>query len=84
MCLHGKEMMEKPQILVLNKMDIPGTEQAAKVFRKSVPDRPVMLISAADCRGIEDLKYHLLELLENLNSGRPEFKIESTRGGPEI
>jgi GTP-binding protein len=56
--------MEKPQIIVLNKMDIPGTEQAAEVFREAVQGRPVMLISAAARQGIEDLKYRLVELLD--------------------
>ncbi len=61
---YNPQLMEKPQIIVLNKMDIPGTEQAAKVFREAVQGRPVMLISAAVRQGIEDLKYRLLELLD--------------------
>nr|MDJ0817260.1 hypothetical protein [Desulfobacterales bacterium] len=65
-----------PQIIVLNKMDIPGTEQAAKVFREAVQGRPVMLISAAVRQGIEDLKYRLLELLDKPKTAEPEMNIE--------
>ena len=56
--------MEKPQILVLNKMDIPGTEQMAEIIQAAVKDRPVMVISAAARQGIEALKLKLVELLD--------------------
>ncbi len=73
---YNPQLMEKPQIIVLNKMDIPGTEQAAKVFREAVQGRPVMLISAAVRQGIEDLKYRLLELLDKPKTAEPEMNIE--------
>jgi GTP-binding protein len=57
-------LMEKPQILVLNKMDIPGTEQMATIIQTAVKDRPVMTISAASRQGIEALKLKLVELLD--------------------
>jgi len=57
-------LMEKPQILVLNKMDIPGTEQMAEIIQAAVKDRPVMVISAAARQGIEALKLKLVELLD--------------------
>ena len=74
---YNPQLMEKPQIIVLNKMDIPGTEQAAEVFREAVQGRPVMLISAAARQGIEDLKYRLVELLDKPKPDRPGLKIES-------
>jgi GTP-binding protein len=74
---YNPNLMEKPQIIVLNKMDIPGTEKAADLFRKAVEGRPVMLISAAARRGIEDLKLRLVELLDPANPDRPQMKIES-------
>ncbi|MCP4627739.1 MAG: GTPase ObgE [bacterium] len=57
-------LMEKPQILVLNKMDIPGTGQIAEIIQAAVKDRPVMVISAATRQGIEALKLKLVELLD--------------------
>jgi GTP-binding protein len=58
-------LMEKPQVVVLNKMDIDGTAQIAETFKAAVGDRPVMTISAAARRGIEALKLKLVEILNN-------------------
>jgi GTP-binding protein len=58
-------LTQKPQILVLNKMDIPGTAQIAEIFQAAVRDRPVLLISAAARQGIEALKLKLVECLAN-------------------
>jgi GTP-binding protein len=57
-------LMEKPQILVLNKMDVPGTEQMAEIFQTAVEDRPILMISAAARQGIDALKLKLVELLD--------------------
>ena len=65
-------LMEKPQILVLNKMDIPGTEQIAEIFQAAVKDRQVLLISAAARKGIDALKLKLVEYLGNHISQQPE------------
>lgn len=58
-------LSEKPQILVLNKMDIPGTERIAEIFQAAVTDRPVLTISAAARQGIDALKLKLVEHLAN-------------------
>ena len=67
---YNPQLMEKPQILVLNKMDIPGTEQIAELVQASVKDHQVMMISAAAHQGIEALKLKLVELLDNPHGGR--------------
>ena len=63
-------LTEKPQILVLNKMDIPGTEQIAEIFQQAVKDRPVLMISAAARKGIDALKLKIIEYLGNPVSSR--------------
>ncbi len=64
-------LTEKPQIVVLNKMDIPGTEQNAKIIQTAIDDRQVLKISAATRKGIEPLKLKLVECLANsISSGR--------------
>jgi len=63
-------LTEKPQILVLNKMDIPGTEQIAEIIQEAVTDRPVMMISAAARKGIEALKFKIVEYLGNHKQDR--------------
>ena len=63
-------LIEKPQILVLNKMDITGTGQNAALFQAAVKDRQVTKISAAARRGIDALKLKLVEMLDNPESNR--------------
>ena len=63
-------LTEKPQILVLNKMDIPGTEHIPEIIQKAVTDRPVMMISAAARKGIEALKLKIVEYLGNHEQDR--------------
>ncbi len=58
-------LTEKPQIVVLNKMDIPGTEPVAKIIQTAIEDRQVLKISAATRKGIESLKLKLVECLAN-------------------
>ena len=57
-------LMEKPQIIVLNKMDITGADQAAEAFEAAINGRQVLKISAATRKGIEPLKFKLAEFLD--------------------
>ena len=61
-------LTEKPQILVLNKMDIPGTNQVAEIIQAAVRDRQVLMISAAARKGIDALKLTIGEYLGKYNS----------------
>lgn len=58
------QLAQKPQIVVLNKMDLPETETAAAAFVDALDDQPVILISAIKKTGIEKLISRILELLE--------------------
>jgi len=62
-------LTEKPQILVLNKMDIPGTDQTAEIFQAAVQDRQVLMISAAARKGLDALMLKLLEILDTSHDG---------------
>jgi GTP-binding protein len=58
------QLSQKPQIVVLNKIDLPGTETAASALVDALEDGPVILISALKKRGIEKLISRILELLK--------------------
>ena len=62
---YNPQLIEKRQIIVLNKLDLPGTRQIADIFQAAVKDRKVLRISAATRKGIETLKLKLIELLDN-------------------
>ena len=58
------QLTEKPQIVALNKMDLPGAQKAADAFTAALDDEPVFLISALEKKGIKRLISRILELLD--------------------
>lgn len=61
------QLHQKPQIVALNKMDLPGTETAAAAVVDALDDQPVILISAFRKTGIDKLISRTLELLKRLD-----------------
>jgi GTP-binding protein len=57
-------LTEKPQILVLNKMDLPETQPAADAFQAALDEKQVVLISALEKTGVKKLISQILELLD--------------------
>ena len=62
--LYSPELAEKSQLVVLNKMDLPGTEAKAARFCTALPDRGILRISARDGIGLEELKSAIAHLLD--------------------
>ena len=61
------ELVQKPQLLVLNKLDLPGAGDKAVIFQSAIErqaDSDVLLISAIKNTGITQLISKLLELLD--------------------
>ena len=61
---HNPELAERPQILVLNKMDKHGSEDNAKRFQEAMPGNEVFNISALTGTGTEQLLSCILNMLE--------------------
>lgn len=57
------ELAQKPQIVVLNKMDITGTQEKADMFLAALKDSRVLKISAATGKGVKRLVARMLEKL---------------------
>jgi len=72
MALYNPKLAEKPQIVVLTKMDLPGTGRAAERFQAAVKEREVMLISAVTQKGVNALTLKMAELLDRLDDGKPK------------
>jgi GTP-binding protein len=60
---YGRGLKEKPQIVVLNKMDLPGTAESAQAFESAVEDKSVLLISAVTGAGVDRLISRILRLI---------------------
>jgi len=70
--LYGRRLVEKPQIVVLNKLDISGAKESAEAFLSSVRGATVTSISALTGEGVSDLKSKLTKLLDKSYEERQE------------
>ncbi len=64
LALYNQKLAEKPQIAVLNKIDLPDTREAAKTFQSAAKGKKVTLISALTGKGVDDLKLQIVQLLD--------------------
>ena len=65
LAMYSKGLAEKPQLLVINKLDLPGADEAANIFKSAAKDKKILLISAINRTGIEELKSQIVKLLDN-------------------
>jgi len=61
--MYNRKLAEKPQIIVLNKIDLPGIQNAAGAFQSAITDKEVTLISALTGKGVDNLKSKIVALL---------------------
>ena len=74
----SSKLMEKPMIVVANKMDLEGAEDNLKEFKKKV-DLPIFEVSAAMNKGLQVVVDHLADMLDTIptNPLYDESQIES-------
>ncbi len=65
--LYSKKLAEKPQMIVLNKLDITEAEKPAKAFQSEIRDKTVIMVSAVTGKNIKNLKQEIARLLERIN-----------------
>lgn len=73
------KILEKPQIIIANKMDMPNSEENLKEFKKQVKDTPVYPISALTNEGIDKVLMVMADMLDKIEK-EPLYedeKIES-------
>jgi GTP-binding protein len=63
--MYDEKLMQKPQIVVLNKLDLSGVRKAAEIFQSTVKDKKVAFISALTGQGLEQLKSQIVQLLDS-------------------
>ena len=64
LALYKPSLSDRTQLIVLNKLDLPGAEQKAESFREALPDRDILSISAQNADGLELLKSKITQLLD--------------------
>lgn len=69
---YNLRLMERPQIIVANKMDMPEAEENLKIFREQLEeDYPIFPISALTRKGLRELLFAVADKLEHT----PEFPL---------
>jgi len=63
--MYDEKLAKKPQIVVLNKLDLPRVQKAADIFQSAVKNKKVLLISALTGQGLEQLKSQIVQLLDS-------------------
>ncbi|MFP3723204.1 GTPase ObgE [Niallia circulans] len=70
---YNMRLLERPQIIVANKMDMPDAEENLKVFKEKLEeDYPIFPVSALTRSGLRELLFAIADKLENT----PEFPLE--------
>jgi GTP-binding protein len=62
--LHDPALLEKPRLVVANKMDEPVAEANLKTFKRKIRKTPVLPIAAAFDQGIEKFRKMIREAVE--------------------
>lgn len=62
----NKEILEKPQIIIANKMDVDGAKENLEKFKKKVPDIKIFPISAVLKTGIDEVLIELANMLDKI------------------
>jgi GTP-binding protein len=66
LALYSEKLANKPQIVVLNKLDLSGAEKTADVFQAALKGKKALLISAATQKGIKRLISSMIESLKQV------------------
>jgi len=65
--LFSEKLAEKPQLIVLNKLDMPEADAGARAFQSALPGNRVMQISAITHKNTDALILHLAQRLDDLD-----------------
>lgn len=66
--LYSKELASKPQIIVLNKVDYPESKTHVKEFKKHLPGKKFLQVSALTGEGMEKLLAAISKKLKNVKN----------------
>ena len=78
---YNLRLMERPQIIVANKMDMPGAEENLIEFKnKLTEDYPIFPISAVTRKGLRELLFAIADKIEQT----PEFPLHTESENDEV
>jgi GTP-binding protein len=79
---YNEDLLLRPQIIVANKMDLPGSEDNLTLFKEELnnPDMQIIPISAYTKDNLQELLYKTADLLEQT----PRFDLYSEKDMDEV
>lgn len=69
--LYSPALTEKPQVVAVNKIDLPAAQAAWETVRKSLKGVPLFAISAATGQGVQELLRAVAKMLRELPEEAP-------------
>ena len=72
--LAGTSLLDRPRIVVLNKIDVPEGRELADLVKAELRERGLAVyeVSAATTEGLRELRYAMAEIVEAARAARPE------------
>lgn len=74
------DLRERPRVIILNKADVPEAEELADFVREDLAEQfgwPIFIISAVAQKGLEPLKFKLMEMVNQHRAAQPKKKAET-------
>ena len=62
----NKKLLDKPQIIIANKMDVEGSYDNLKEFKKKIKDIKIFEVSAATNTGLQEVADYLQKMIEEM------------------
>jgi GTP-binding protein len=70
--LYDERIVHKPEIIALNKVDLPDARDRAHSLRDAFPDREVLLVSGATGEGTRELLQRLMRIIQDTRREQAE------------
>ena len=73
------DLRERPRVIILNKADVPEAEELAEFVKEDLEAKfgwPVFIISAVARKGLDPLKYKLMEMVNEHRKSQPKVKAD--------
>lgn len=80
--LHDASLLQRPYLMVANKMDLPEAAEHLAEFRERTDEQPIE-ISAADGTGLEAVKQRIFEMVRADREARRKPRDPNAPSGPE-
>ena len=79
LALYNEALMERPEIIVLNKTDLLEDDDLVQLFKEEIEtDSDIITISAATHENLDQLLYNIAELLDRVESEEKAVEIDKS------